>query len=104
MLGRFKRNVILLVLVLLTLAVAAHVFVRLSPAYSNAVTTYERQHSSTLDRDISLCFFCAKGLSYGNGIWHYRFTLIVEKGSLNQRVRVHSQSQTDSDKYVVTLE
>jgi hypothetical protein len=104
MLGLSKRKIVILVLVLLALAVASHVFLRLSPAFSSAAATYGRQHASIAPSDISLCFSCKKRISYGNGIWHYRFTLLVVSGGSTQKVRVHSQSLPENDGYAVTFE
>lgn len=99
-----KRKVIILVLVLLALAAASHLFFRFSPVYSSAVSAYEEQHTSTADTGFSLCFSCAKRISYGNGIWHYRFTLLVENGESTQKVKVHNQSKTGTSGYAVIFE
>jgi hypothetical protein len=104
MLGLSKRKIIVLAVVLMALAVASHIFFRLSPAYSSAVATYEKQHASIAPADISLCFSCKKRISYGNGIWHYRFTLIVVSDGSTQKVRVHSQSLPRNGGYAVAFE
>jgi hypothetical protein len=104
MLGLSKRKIIVLVLVLSALAIASHIFFRLSPAYSSAAATYAKQHTLIAPSNISLCFPCKKRISYGNGIWHYRFTLIVVSGGSTQKVKVHSQSLLGNDGYAVTFE
>ena len=104
MLGLSKRKMIVLALVLLALAVASHVFFRFSPAYSSAASTYRKQHASIATSDISLCFSCKKRISYGNGIWHYSFTLVVVSNGSTQKVKIHSQSLPGNGGYAVTFE
>lgn len=103
MLGLSKRKIIVLALVLLALAVASHIFFRHSLAYSSAAATYGKQHAWIAPSDISLCFSCKKRISYGNGIWHYRFTLLVVSDGSTQKVAVHSQSLPGSGGYAVTF-
>lgn len=102
--GISARKTILLALVLVALASAFHGYIRLSPAYASAVAAYKRQNVSEADAGFSLCFSCSKRLSYGNGIWYYRFTLIVRKGSATRQIPVCIRSRSGRDDDVVTFE
>ncbi len=98
------RKVALLAAVLLVTSTAFQVFVRLSPAYTSAVKAYRSQMSGTELAQVGYCYLCSSRVSYGNGSWSYRFTLVVKSHGASQRVRVLTQPQVGSDLHAVTFE
>ena len=94
---------IMLVVLLMALSVPAHFFILQSDAFTSAVSAYQSQNPAVQHSDISLCYSCRKKISYGNGTWHYRFTLLVKKDGSEHEIKVHSQAQPN-DQYVVAFE
>ena len=98
-----KPKVLFLVSALLVAIGLFHIFVRQSAAFAAAVSDYSAQHH-VAPGQISLCFFCRKQLSGGNGVSHYRFTLVVDRDGGSQKVVTHSQSIPGTDRYAVSFE
>ena len=67
-----------------------HAFVRSSPAYVTAVEAYQRENSLGVDSDIGYCYLCSTRISYGNGAWHYRFSLVDARSG--EKIRAHVRS------------
>ena len=92
-----------MIAVTLALVIGFHLFVRQSSAYADAVAAYSDQHAIDAS-SVHLCFPCTKRISYGNGIWHYRFTLVVDQGGATRKVLVDSQSVPGADVHSVRFD
>lgn len=98
-----RRKVLVLIAVLLASAIGFHVLIRQSSAYADAVAAYSDQQAIKAS-NVRLCFPCAKRISYGNGIWHYTFTLVVDQDGASRKVLVRSQSVPGEDVHLVRFE
>ena len=99
---KFSKPQLALVLLILAAAGGFQLYIRQSPAYAKAVATYRAEHVEPTE--IGLCLLCSSRVTYGNGIWHYRFTLVVEQGDSTRKVLVRSQSLPGTDEYSVRFE
>ena len=86
--GLTWRSAGFLALGLVLAGVLLQTSIRLSSAYALAAATYAREHGAMAPAQVQLCYLCASGISYGNGAWHFRFTLIDSTSGAKVRTRV----------------
>jgi len=92
------QKIAVLAAVLLVAATAMQVLVRNSSAYDLAIREYQLRGPDGLTRDVGYCYLCSSGIGYGDGFWHYRFTLIDRHGG--EMIRAHVRVSTTGSRTV----
>lgn len=65
-----------------------HAYILKGGSFDLAVAKYSTLPEAGATDGLSLCYFCSKGVSYGNGAWHLRYIVVATRDGQKTHIRV----------------
>ena len=72
-----------------------HAYLLKGGSFDQAVSKYSSLPEASAADGLRLCYFCSKGVSYGNGAWHLRYVVVATRDGQERQLRVEHRLSSD---------